>query len=404
MKQKISVDEAMAILSGLKACGRTEVIPAAQARGRVLAEDIRASVAVPQFDRSPYDGYAIRGEDTADASRENPAVLRITEEIPAGKAPEYEVTAGMAAKILTGAPVPKGANAVIKYEITEFTDEYVKVFKPVKPDTDIVYAGEDVQAGQLLAEKGSVITPALSGVLAAQGIAQVKVFARPRAFLLCTGTELLEPGQPLENGKIYNSNSSTIGGYLEQLGLECVDGGCVPDDEESIARSIDSALDSSDIIVTTGGASVGDYDFALRSAQRIGAEILFWEVNMKPGGSVVAAEKGGKLILNLSGNPGAAVITLLRVASPYIKKLCGRKDTELEAVTLVMRQAYNKKSPRRRMVRGRLVIEDGVAYFQTGEGQGNGVVSSLVGCDMLAEIPAGTPAVEAGALVKAYRV
>ena len=404
MRNKISVNEALDILADLPVAPAVETVPLFQAQGRVLAEDFRAVQNVPPFDRSPYDGYALRGEDTAAATADKPVVLRITEELPAGKAPEREVTPGTAAKILTGAPVPPGANAIVKFEVTEFTSGEVKIFEPVKPDTDIVYAGEDVKAGQLLAEKGSLLSPAIAGAMAGQGLAEVKVFRRPRAMVLCTGSELLEPGQAPEPAKIYNSNAYTISAYLGAMGVDCVSGGSMPDEPERIAQRISGALSEYDLVVTTGGASVGDYDYAVRSAELTGANVLFWKLAMKPGGSVVAAEKDGKLILSLSGNPGAAVITLLRVASAYVKRLCGRKDTGLEAMELVMKEPFKKKSPQQRLIRGQLSVENGVAYFVPRDGQGNGVISSLIGCDVLAEVPAGSPPIQAGECVRAYKV
>ncbi len=404
MKNKISVDEAVRLLCDVPVNIKKQDVSLFGAQGRVLAEDIMAVMDVPAFDRSPYDGYAFRGEDTAGATADNPAVLRITQELVAGSAPGMRVTAGTCAKILTGAPVPEGANAIVKYEVTEFTDEYVRIFSPVRPDTDIIRAGEDVQQGELLARKGDVVTPALAGVLAGQGLAQVSVFQRPRAFVMCTGSELVSPGQPLPPGKIYNSNIYTISAYLDQMGIDCTDGGSAPDDAQLIAQRISSAMDDHDIVVTTGGASVGDYDFALRSSQLMGANVLFWKLDMKPGGSVVVSEKDGKLIINLSGNPGAAALTLLRVISVYVRRLCGRRDVLPESMTLVMLESFGKKSPQLRLIRGRMLIEDGTAYFLHSGSQGNGSVSSLVGCDVLAEIPAGSPPVEAGARVRAYRV
>lgn len=404
MKNKISVDEAVRLLCDVPVNIKKQDVPLFGAQGRVLAEDIMAVMDVPAFDRSPYDGYAFRGEDTAGATADNPAVLRITQELVAGSAPGMRVTAGTCAKILTGAPVPEGANAIVKYEVTEFTDEYVRIFSPVRPDTDIIRAGEDVQQGELLARKGDVVTPALAGVLAGQGLAQVSVFQRPRAFVMCTGSELVSPGQPLPPGKIYNSNIYTISAYLDQMGIDCTDGGSAPDDAQLIAQRISSAMDDHDVVVTTGGASVGDYDFALRSSQLMGANVLFWKLDMKPGGSVVVSEKDGKLIINLSGNPGAAALTLLRVISVYLRRLCGRRDVLPESMTLVMLESFGKKSPQLRLIRGRMLIEDGTAYFLHSGSQGNGSVSSLVGCDVLAEIPAGSPPVEAGARVRAYRV
>ncbi|MBR5381205.1 MAG: molybdopterin molybdotransferase MoeA [Oscillospiraceae bacterium] len=402
--KKISVDEAVEKLCALAQPPKTERVSLFEAQGRVLADDVTAAINVPPFDRSPYDGYALRGADTAAASRETPVTLRVVEELPAGRAPTEALTAGTASKILTGAPVPEGADAIVKFEDTAFTDDTVTLFAPVPPDTDIVYAGEDVREGTLLAGRGTVITPGIAGVFAGQGMGEIRVYRRPRAVVISTGSELLEAGEPYEPAKIYNSNTVTVSAYLALLGVDAVSGGSVPDDPDLIAQKIDKALREYDLVVTTGGASVGDYDYAGRAAERAGARLLFWKIAMKPGGSVVASEKDGKLILALSGNPGAALTTLLRVASPYIRRACGRKDWAHEPVEVVLKEDFPKKSPQQRLVRGRISIEDGTAFFVSLDGQGNGVVSSFIGCDALGEIPAGSPPLAAGEKIKAYRI
>lgn len=401
---RIELDAALRMLSELEVSPETETVPLFGALGRVLARDAVAVLDVPPFDRSPYDGYAIRGEDTALASRETPVTLRVVEELPAGKAPAVKITAGTAAKILTGAPIPEGANAVVKYELTEFDERSVKIFASVKPDSDIARAGEDVRRGRVLARAGETVSPAVAGALAGQGMAQVEVVRRPVVALMSTGSELLEPGQSWQPAKIYNSNVYTLGAYLRSMGAGVRALGSVPDEPELIAREIGAALRDCDMVITTGGASVGDYDFALKSARLVGARVLFWKVGLKPGGSMVASVRGGKLILGLSGNPGAAAVALLRVAAPYIKRLCGRLDCEPERLSLTLGADFPKKSPQRRALRGHLEIRDGEALFIPTEGQGNGIVSSLIGCDLLGDIPVGSPPLRAGEKITAYRV
>ncbi len=404
MIRRIEAPAARDLLLGLPVSLQTEKAALSAALGRVAAGDIVSSVPVPPFDRSPYDGYAFRGEDTAHASRERPAVLSITGELPAGTAPAAAITEGTAAKILTGAPIPPGANAVVKYEHTLFTDSEVRLFEPVKPGTDIVYAGEDIAAGTLLAAAGTLITPPVLGLLAGQGIPEVSVFRKPAIALLSTGTELAEAGTPLAPAQIYNSNVHTIGGYLTAAGATAVGAGIAPDDPGEIADRIASALSASDMVITTGGASVGDYDWAVTSAQLLGAKVLFWKARMNPGGSIMAAVRDEKLILGLSGNPAAAVLGLLLIAMPYIRKLCGRADVLPDAVNVHLKYPLKKMSPELRILRGRLEIEDGRAYFAENGGQGNGVVSSFVGCDLLGEIPAGSPPLPAGTMIRAYRI
>ena len=404
MIEKTEIEKAVDMLLSLPAPVETETVPLYGALDRVLAEDRYASVAIPPFDRSPYDGYAFRGQDTASATKSTPVELNISEEIPAGKLPRFEITEGMAAKILTGAPIPKGANATIKYELTKFTQAKVWISDPILPNTDIVRAGEDLKLGALIANKGTVLIAPLLGLLATQGLKDLRVYKKPRIIIINTGTELLELGEPLHPGAIYNSSCYALAGYLKKAGAEPVNGGVVEDDPDEIARRIGEALDSADMVVTTGGASVGDYDWIATASQRLGASILFNKVAMKPGGSIVASEKDGKLILGLSGNPGAAALGLFRIAMPYILKLCGRSDLMPDPVEVLLKQPLNKKSPNRRLLRGRLEIDNGQAFFVENPGQGNGTFSSLVNCDLIGEVPAGSPPLPAGTKIKAYRI
>ena len=396
MLHNIQADEARDILLALPVGLSAETVPLTAAFGRVLAGDISAAIPSPPFDRSPYDGYAFRGADTAGATREKPVVLKITEELPAGKAPTVEVTAGTAAKILTGAPLPRGADATVKYELTEFTDSEVRLFEPIPPNTDVVRTGDDIPAGTLIAARGAVVSAALAGLMAGQGIAEAMVYRRPVVSILNTGTELLEVGQPIRPAMIYNSNVYTLSGYLLEAGAAPVNAGVVADDPDEIAGRISAALQTSDMVITTGGASVGDYDWAVTSNKKLGADVLFWKIDMKPGGAMTAAVVNNKLVLGLSGNPGAAVLGLLRIALPFVKKLCGRTDILPEVVDVLLREPLRKPSPKLRLLRGRLDLESGRAYFAANEGQGNGAVSSLIGCDLLGEIPAGSPPMPAG--------
>jgi molybdopterin molybdotransferase len=402
--KNIDTEQAVAMLCALPVMLETETVSLSDAYGRVIAADVKAVMMSPPFDRSPFDGYAFRGEDTAGASRERPVTLSITEEIPAGKASKVEIQPGYAAKILTGAPIPKGANATIKYEDTEYTPTEVKIFEPVRPHTNVIYAGDDIKAGASIAERGMVITASHQGILAGQGISEVTVYRKPVIKILNTGSELMEVGTPLRPAMIYNSNVYTLSGYLKDMGTVPLNAGIVEDDPEVIAAGISAALSTSDMVITTGGASVGDYDWAVTSASMLGAEILFWKVDMKPGGSMMAAVKDGKLILGLSGNPGAAVLGLFRIARPYIRKLCGRTDLIPSAIDVYLKEPLKKASPKRRLLRGRLEYSGGKAYFAENEGQGNGAVYSLLGCDLLGEIEPGSPPLPEGTMIKAYRI
>ncbi|MCD8322620.1 MAG: molybdopterin molybdotransferase MoeA [Oscillospiraceae bacterium] len=402
--ERIQAEEARDMLLALPVTVKTETVSLWQALGRPLGENMTARLAVPPFDRSPVDGYALRAEDTVTASREMPVILSITEEIPAGTVPTKPVGPGQAAKILTGGPMPKGADTTIKYELTEFTSSQVKIFDPCKSGADVVRAGEDVNAGDILGRKGDILTPALAGLLAGQGMQEVCVCVPPTVTVLSTGSELLQPGEPWQPGKIYNTNTTTVCAYLRQAGANAVDGGAVPDELDAIAEKLDGALSASNMVITTGGASVGDYDWAKRAAEAVGAELLFWKIAQKPGGSCLAAVRDGKVLLSLSGNPGAAVLALFSVGLPYVRRLCGQNGFIPEPFTARMGKSFRKKSKMPRFLRGHLVFRDGMVYFVHHEGDGNGILSSLLGCDAVGQIPAGSGPLNENDTIQVFRV
>jgi len=354
---------------------------------------------VPSFDRSPYDGYALRSADTANA----PVTLQIIEKIAAGAVPAREVGPGQAAKVLTGAPVPEGADCVVKFELTRFTSDTVTILHPLSPG-NIIPAGEDMTAGAVAASGGTVVNCGTLGVLAGQGYDRVTVWRRPRIAVLSTGSELAETGHPLPLGKIYGTNFYTLGGILREAGAVPENIGTIPDDPEAIAEGLRRACEGADMLLMTGGASAGDCDFALQALELAGGTPLFHRVSCRPGGAMLAGRIGDKLALCLSGNPGAAAAGLLRVGRPYIRRLCGRKDVLPTPVQAILRRDYKKSSPLTRLVWGRLLIENGQAFFDPAAVQGSSGISALAECDLLAEIPAGTPPLPAGTLVTAYHV
>ncbi len=291
--------------------------------GRVLAQPLLAGRDVPPFDRSPYDGYAFRSADVVHASKENPVTLRILEEVPAGHMWTQPVTAGTATKVLTGAPVPDGADAVCKFEDTDFTADTVTIFSPSRSGDNVVRRGEDVSAGQALAEAGDVIDGALAGTLAAQGVAAPLVYRRPVAGVITTGTELAEPGHELEPGKIVNTNRYTFLAELTRQGMVAQFFGAPGDSVDQIAAALEKALAVCDLVILTGGVSVGDYDLTPAAVEAVGAEILVKNVALKPGGKCCYAQRDGRLICCLSGNPASSMTNFYAVALPALRRLRG---------------------------------------------------------------------------------
>ena len=400
MIDPISYEKAGQILLDAVTPVRSAEIAIEDCAGYVLAEDIIASADVPPFDRSPYDGYAFRAADTMNASWDNPVTLRILEEIPAGGVSHIPVSNGTAVKILTGAPVPSGADAVIMFEKTEFTDETVTLFSPVQSGDNVIYAGEDVKKGSVLAEAGTRIDAGLCGTIASQNIPKPKVFEKPKIGIISTGSELLEAGEELLPGKIINSNRYTLSAEVLRLGMLPVWIGTAGDSAGEICDLIQKALEKErcDAVILTGGVSVGDYDFTPQAMEMAGAKILVHGVKIKPGMACAYGTIEGKLICGLSGNPASSLTNFHVLAAPALRKLCGLREEAWKpaAFPVSVVEGFQKASPGTRFLRGHLDLSDGTARMHLSADQGNIVLSSAIGADMMAVIPAGSGPVAAG--------
>ena len=396
--------EASNLLLTLARTAHTESVPLDKAAGRVLAQPLVAPENVPSFDRSPYDGYALQADDVSLATQDCPVTLKITEEIAAGALPSLPVTPGFAAKVLTGAPIPVGADAVIMYEETSFTDETVTLYAPVKRGANIVLTGEDIKKGQILAEEGTVIDTGLSGTLASLGMAEVQVYQKPLVGIISTGNEVTEVGAPLPAGGIYNSNRYAISAALGRIGCDTEYFGTARDDVGHISRLIDLALSRCDAVVLTGGVSVGDYDLTPAAMEQSGVDILVNGVNIKPGMACAYGVKEDKLVLGFSGNPASSVTNLCAVALPAFRKLCGIQQPEHRLFDVVLAEDFNKKSKATRFLRGSLDLTDGCVKMHISGEQGNVIISSMIGCNVFAIVPAGSDSLKAGTVLKGFMV
>lgn len=404
MKKKLSFIEARdLLLKHVKTIGK-EKIPLLECFGRVLGQDLTANINVPPFDRSPLDGYAFRAEDSRNASKEHPVTLRVLEEIPAGSTPHCQVTKGYAVKILTGAPIPAGADAVIKYELTEFTNETVTIFESLQSGSNIIKKGEDVKVNEMLLRKGCHIDMGVSGTLAAQNIAYPVVYQIPKIGIISTGCELQEIGTLLKNGKIYNSNQYLLSHALKQFGCQPVILGSANDHTEQIQELIQQGLSTCDAVILTGGVSAGDYDLTPNAMRLAGAEILFQGVDLKPGMACAYGIKNEVLLCGLSGNPAAAITNFYLVALPAIRKLCGYQDPLLEEISVVLLDDFKKSNQRTRALRGKLDLSAGTVGMHIPNSQGNAVISSAIGCNVLAVIPSGNGPVKAGTILKGFLI
>ena len=394
--------EARNILISAVDAVETENIELSQCAGRILAGEVRAAADVPSFDRSPLDGYAFRAEDVKEASADNPVTLKVLEEIAAGDVAHFEITEGTASRIMTGAPIPEGADAVTMYEVTEFTDKEVKIFRPAKPGENIVRAGEDVKKGTLLAKAGMKIDAGLAGTIAFQNIEFPAVYRKLKVGVISTGSELQNVGTTLAPGKIYDSNSHTFAAACMSKGFDAVNYGIVRDTAEEISAVLEKALSECDAVILTGGASVGDFDVTPEAMEKCGANILFRGVDLKPGMACAFAVKGKKLICGLSGNPASALTTFFVVALPALRKMAGETDCIPGEFTVTLADDFGKKSKGTRVLRGRLDLSGGEPRLMIPKDQGNVVISSAIGADCMAFVPAGSGPLPAGTKLKAF--
>ncbi len=379
------------MLSGIVPVG-TERIPLTECTGRILAGEVRAVRDVPPFDRSAFDGYALRSSDTAGASEKKPAVLSVTDYIAAGHLPKGAVSPGCAARIMTGAPVPEGADAVIRYESTRFTEKTVEIPEEVPAGSNIVTRGEDVVQGQELAQAGTVFDPGLAGILASQGAFLPEVYRKVRVGIISTGDEVQEDPGSLGAGRIYDANRYSLTLAVKTAGCEPLYFGNPADSVREIAEALRAAFTVCDAVLLTGGVSAGDYDLTPDAMAEAGVEILARGLSMKPGMAGAYGVKDGKAVCALSGNPAACMTGYYLVVLPALRKLSGRTEFLLPEFDVRIRMPFSKKGKISRILRGRLVRRGGEVWMEVPRKQGNAMLHSFYGCDLLAEVPGGVTA------------
>ena len=288
--EMIPLEEAIRILeSQVKTLPGEERVPLAQARGRVLAREVVSGIANPPFDRSPLDGYALRAEDVAGASRETPVRLSVTAEVCAGGWFSGTVKPGQAVRIMTGGAIPEGCDCVVRQEDTDYGEETVEIYKPVSSHQNYCFAGEDIPKGAVLMAAGEKLTPVHLGVLAGQGLTEVPVRPAVRVAIISTGDEIVPTGTPLTPGKIYNSSLWMFQARLEELGAVVTLSRSVGDDPQAVAAAIREGYRDAQVVITTGGVSVGKKDILHEVLPLLGARRLFWRVMMKPGTPILCA-------------------------------------------------------------------------------------------------------------------
>ncbi|BBB89786.1 MAG TPA: molybdopterin molybdotransferase MoeA [Methylomusa anaerophila] len=366
---------------------------------RVLAETVVSDIDFPPFDRSPLDGYALVAEEVANAAPDNPVVLRQIDNIPAGGLSQKPVTPGTACRIMTGAPLPPGATGVVRLEDTVVDGEMVTVLEGKGANKNICFRGEEICQGEELISPGTVINAGVMGMLAVLGKGRPFVFCKPRVALIATGSEIVPVDFPLSLGKIRNSNSYMLSALASEAGAQIVLMGNAADDVDQIAHLLEAASDC-DVFMTTGGASVGDYDLIGEVYKKLGITVLFDRVSIKPGMPVLAGLREDKLFLGLSGNPAAAAISFEQLVRPVLLKMGGRKVWWRPRVKAVLAAAFNKKTGAKRFVWARCWQKNNDILAEPLYFQSNGMLKSAMAANSLIVIPEDTPPLPAGAEVE----
>lgn len=412
-KRLMSVEEALDRVLQLVKPLPPEQVPILDALDRVLEEDIYSDVDIPPFDNAAMDGYAVIAADIAGASPDTPVRLRVIGDLAAGSAPTVHVSPGTAVRIMTGAPLPPGADAVVRFEDTDegryletgvhagpFRTE-VLIYQPAEPRLNVRDAGEDIRKGELVLPKGAILRAQEIGVLASLGRPQVSVHRRPRVAILATGDELVDITEPLAPGKIRNSNEYTNAALVMKYDGIPVRLGIARDNIEDLMAKIQAGLAQKvDLFITSAGVSVGDYDVVKDVLNRMG-QINFWQVCMKPGKPLAVGTIDGVPLIGLPGNPVSAMVSFVQFVRPAMRVMEGRNALRMQTVEVVVDEDIWNTSGRRHYIRA-VVTERGGRYFArtTGE-QGSGILTSMVRANALLVIPEKVQLVRKGEIAQA---
>jgi molybdopterin molybdotransferase len=372
----------------------SERVPLASAVGRVLAEDVRADRRIPPADNSAMDGFAVRAGDV----RRVPAALRVVEDLPAGRTSARKLGPGEAARIMTGAAIPEGADAVVPIELTEPAATEVVVLRAVAPRENVRDAGSDVEPGTPVAAAGEVLRPAHVGMLAALGRASVRVHARARVAVLATGDEIVEPEALRDDGRIAGSNSYTLAAALAEIGAEPVNLGIAPDQPAVIEARLREAM-RCDAVLSTGGVSVGDRDFIKGVLAGLGGEMRLWRIRLKPGAPLAFALLGGRPVFGLPGNPVSSLVTFEQIVRPALLRMMGHTNVFRPVARALLDEEYRKPAGRMHLVRVALAERDGRLRARPTGDQSSGILLSMVRADGLAVLPEDATVVPAGSEV-----
>ncbi|WP_333650633.1 molybdopterin molybdotransferase MoeA [Lacrimispora sp.] len=399
----IELEEAVTlILDSLTEPERTELVPAMEANGRILAEDVYAPFDIPPFHRSPLDGFALRSEDLLGASVENPKSIRIIDTVYAGDWCRQKVGQGEGVRIMTGAAIPEGADCIIRLEDVEEGScrekDAIQVDREMAHNQNFCFQGEDVAKGTPVLYKGIKLTYVEQGILSSLGMEEVKVYHTLKVALFSTGDELILPGTELSPGKIYDSNLFLLYARLCEFGIKPVIAKPLPDRTEDVVKAIRESCEAADLVITTGGVSAGDKDIFHEVLPALGAKRIFWKVNLKPGTPAMFSIYEGTPMFHLSGNPFAAATTFELLVRPFLAKAGRDEGLHINRIRAILDEDFTKGSKGRRFIRGR--VKEGKVTIPPSGKHSSGMLASMSGCNCLIDIPAGSGELEKGSEVE----
>ncbi len=397
----ISVQEAQATIRRSVRVAESENVSLTEVCGRVLAREIKASFPQPRFDNTAMDGFAVRAADTEGANRDSPVLLVLKGVIPAGGKVDFEIGHGECCQIMTGAPMPSGADAVVKVEDTSGfeTTESVEIFAAVEEGENVRYSGEEISEGEILLEAGTRLGAGEIGVAATFGYGEVVVYRRPRIALFATGDELIEPGLALGDGQIYNSNLHVFAELSDRVGAEITDREVLKDNRDSLISFLKGALAGSDLIVSSGGVSMGRHDYVRDVFLELGVEEHFWRVAQKPGGPFFFGTTDETLIFGLPGNPVSSFICFMEYVWPACELMSGLAPAK--KVTAILETPFPREPVKHRFLTGNVRQKDGRLTASATDKLGSHMFSSSIGANAVLEAAPGKSPLEPGAPVEA---
>lgn len=383
----MEIEEAIERMLKSEAIQRSVIsVPLYEAYGMVSAEDVLSTINVPSFPKSAMDGYAVCAADVVNASKDSPVSLKVIGELFAGDNMNYSKLQNSAIRVMTGSFIPEGYDSVVMQENTDYGTDTVNIYAPVKEYENYCHIGENIKAGDVLIHKGKIIDEIRAGIASSAGIGTLKVMKPISVTIIATGSEISEPGEVLENGKIYDSISYMLIGKIKKAGIPFnifLDYTIVSDDENAIMSETENRLGMYDLIITTGGVSVGKKDLIKDILNKLSANIITKDVNVQPGTPTIVSEIGGKIILSLSGNPYAALTNFDLYFYPLLAKVMGCTGYIKEVKEAELMTPYNKVNKKRRLVRA--YYEDGKVYINENT-HSSSVISNLTNCNCYIDI------------------